>query len=396
MRSQWIEVARREITTRGRTKAFRIVTAFIALAAIAGPVVAALWPESDGALRDVQLAVSVDVDNAFIDRLDVLVEGRLNVSIDTVNDPSELERVVASGSADVAVLSGPELFWRRNVDTELDALIRVALNQAETLERAQQAGIDEQTLTSVLTPTQVPERFSNPSDTTNNFRDAITFAGLLIAFMVPQVFGQLTLMSVVEEKSTRVIEVLLSHIRPSSLLAGKVAGIVVLALIQVGLLIGGLFAGLALTSAVSVPSSVWQFIPILGVGLVSGLLIYTTLFALFGSLISRMEDASQVIMPLYIPLFVGYFVGQSAIIGSANSLLPRILTFVPLTAPMLLPVRVIQGGIAPWEVAVSILLMAACVVGLLRLAGRVYEVTLLRTGSRISWRDLFSSMRAAN
>lgn len=203
------------------------------------------------------------------------------------------------------------------------------------------------------------------------------------------------MLSVVEEKSTRVIEVLLSHIRPRTLLAGKLLGLGVLALVQLGLIIVGVVASLLATNTVDVPRSIWQFVPILLVSVVGGLAIYTTLFALLGSLISRQEDASQVMLPVFVPLMAGYLVGQSAIWGDADSALTRAFTWLPLTAPMLLPVRVARQAISPVEVAASLALLALGVWLLVRLAGRVYEFTLLRTGSRVGWRELIRLSRGS-
>jgi len=93
-------------------------------------------------------------------------------------------------------------------------------------------------------------------------------------------------------------------------------------------------------------------------------------------------------MPVFGPLMVGYFVGQSAIFGSADSLLVRVLTWFPLTSPMLLPVRVARDAIGSVEVAISLGLLALGTYLLFRLAGRLYEFTLLRTGSRVGWGEL--------
>ena len=92
---------------------------------------------------------------------------------------------------------------------------------------------------------------------------------------------------------------------------------------------------------------------------------------------------------------VGYFVGQTAVFGNAESLLVKILTWFPLTAPMLLPVRVARGAIGPGEIAISLGLLALGVYLLFKLAGRVYEFTLLRTGTRVGWGELIRLSRGS-
>ena len=219
--------------------------------------------------------------------------------------------------------------------------------------------------------------------------------GLFLAFLLPQVFGQFTMMSVVEEKSTRVVEVLLSQIRPGTLLAGKILGLCALAVVQLLVIVAGLVASLLVTKVVDVPASVWQFVPMMTLSILGGLAIYTTLFALLGSLISRQEDQAQVMFPVFAPLMIGYFVGQTAVFGNAESLIARILTLFPLTAPMLLPVRVARDAIGPGEILLSLSLLVLCVFALFKLAGRVYEFTLLRTGSRVGWGELIRLSRGS-
>ena len=100
-------------------------------------------------------------------------------------------------------------------------------------------------------------------------------------------------------------------------------------------------------------------------------------------------------MPVFVPIMAGLFVGQAAIAGNAESTLVRILTLFPPTAPMLLPVRVARDAIAPWEVALSLGLLALGVWLLIRIAGRVYEFTLLHTGPRVGWDQLLRLSRGA-
>ena len=216
------------------------------------------------------------------------------------------------------------------------------LQQQEVLIKGRDLGLNEGDTAELFAPIAVQERFADKPD---EFAMAVAFFGLFMAFLLPQVFGQLTMVSVVEEKSTRVIEVLLSHIRPRTLLLGKVLGLSALAVVQLVVVVLGFTAALLLTDAINIPASVWRFMPIIVVSILGGLAIYNTLFALLGSLISRQEDAAQVILPVFIPLVAGFFVGQAAVIGSAETPLVKALTWFPLTSPMLLPVRVARDAI---------------------------------------------------
>lgn len=390
------EVAGRELRTRARTKAFRVITLIMLLAAVSAPLVLTLLQSgSDDAPRQVTIGIGEGVPEQVSEQIQLLGSTTISAQFIELGPDSsdQVEALLTTGDLDVAIEMPPTLAWSEDADLELAGLLTAALRQTSAIERGQAAGLDLNEVGELLTPISVEQRFVGGSDTSDELRAAVAFVGLFTAFVLPQVFGQLTMLSVVEEKSTRVIEVLLSHIRPRTLLAGKLLGLGVLALVQLGLIIVGVVASLLATNTVDVPRSIWQFVPILLVSVVGGLAIYTTLFALLGSLISRQEDASQVMLPVFVPLMAGYLVGQSAIWGDADSALTRAFTWLPLTAPMLLPVRVARQAISPVEVAASLALLALGVWLLVRLAGRVYEFTLLRTGSRVGWRELIRLSR---
>ncbi len=391
------EVAWREIRTRARTKSFKWITGILVAAAVAGPVIATLVPDNvTEELREVTIGL-VGVDQGVEDQILAFTKGGLDVTFQDLSGLSSagVEQALSDDDVDLVLEPGPTLVWDRAKDYEVAAAVYAVLQQQELLVKGRALGLDQGDITELLTPAAVEERFANEADASEGVTIFVSFLGLMAAFMLPQIFGQLTLMSVVEEKSTRVIEVLLNHLRPRTLLMGKVLGVGALAVLQLVVVVSGLTAALMLTDFVEIPPSVWRFVPVILVSILGGLAIYNTLFALLGSLISRQEDASQVMMPVFIPLMAGFFVGQVAITGNAESVLVRALTLFPLTAPMLLPLRVARDAIAPWEVALTLTLLAFGVWLLVRIAGRVYEFTLLHTGSRIGWGQLVRLSRGA-
>ncbi|MEE9416664.1 MAG: ABC transporter permease [Acidimicrobiales bacterium] len=393
-RSLVLEVAAREIRTRSRTKAFRIITGILVVAAVVGPIVSALWPESDDELREITIGL-VENDEVTKRQIEAFADGFFDVKFTPMASASEerLAESLSDDEVDVVIAEGPTLVWDRLADFEIAALLQASLQSLEVLERGQAMGLSDAEISELLTPLRITDQFTDKPKASRGLTTTVAFIGLMASFMLPQIYGQLTMMSVVEEKSTRVIEILLSHIRPKTLLLGKIAGIGALAIGQLVVVVGGLAAALLVTNAIEVPTSVWQFVPIILVSIVGGLAIYNTLFALLGSLISRQEDAAQVMLPVFIPLMAGYFAGQAAVFGNAESAIMKGLTLFPLTAPMLLPVRVAREAIAPWEVALSLALLALGVWAMIRIAGRVYEFTLLHSGSRVSWGELLRLSR---
>jgi ABC-2 type transport system permease protein len=394
--TQATTVAAREIRVRARTKAFRVITGLLVLVTIAGPTAAALWPEGDDDLRRVTVGL-VDVDDATAEQIAAFAATRLDLTFRpyAASARADLDRDLSDGEIDVALETGPTLVWDRAADPQIAAVLHGALQQLDALSRGRELGLGDDEIARMLTPVEVGERHAQPSNQPRGLAMAVAMIGLMAAFLLPQLYGQLTMMSVVEEKSTRVIEVLLSHLRPRTLLMGKVVGIGALAVAQLAVVICGLVTALLVTDAIDVPGAVWRFVPVIVIAIVGGLAIYNTLFALLGSLISRQEDASQVILPVFIPLMAGFFIAQAAIAGSANPTLVRVLTLFPLTAPMLLPIRVALETIEPWEIALSLGLLTLGVWLLIRIAGRVYEFTLLHTGSRVGWGQLLRLSRGS-
>jgi ABC-2 type transport system permease protein len=393
------EVAFREIRSRGRTKSFRLITAFMVFVAVAGPILLAVWPSGGDDLRKVDIGVVADLDTSIEPLLVTITAGQLELTFVPIGDLTGIttDKALASGELDVAIEADDVVAWNERPDLEIEPYVEAALQQVAAVQRGAAAGMSEDETIDLFQPLEVTKRFVDAPDTSDDdVRMVIALLGLMVAFMLPQVFGQLTLLGVVEEKATRVVEVLLSHIQPRTLLLGKVLGLSALALVQLAVVIAGLVAALLATNRIDIPPSIWGFIPMLAISVIGGLLLYNTVFALLGSLISRQEDASQVVLPMFLPLMAGFFVGQFTALGDPDTLIAKIFTYIPFTAPMLLPVRMARDAIAPWEIALALGVLALSIWLLLRMAGRAYQFTLLHSGSRVSWKQAWLFARGAD
>ena len=373
-----------------------MITGLLVAAAIIGPIVSAVWPDGGDDLRQVTVGL-VDVDETTQQQIGAFAEGNLDVTFHdyTGAPPAAVDQALSDGDIDVALEAGPTLAWDRETDFEVAGVLFAVLQQQEVFVRGRALGLDAGDIAQLLTPTQVEERFADELGESDEVATGVAFVGLMLALNIPILYGQMTMIGVIEEKATRVIEVLLGHVRPRTLLLGKVLGLAALGAAQLVVVVGGLTAALLLTNSIDIPASVWRFVPIILVSLLSALAIYNTLFALLGSLVSRQEDASQVLAPVFVPLMAGFLVANAALVGNAETALVKALTLFPLTAPMLLPVRVARDAIAPWEIVLSLGLLVLGVGLLIRIAGRVYEFTLLHTGSRVSWGQLLRLSRGA-
>jgi len=135
-----------------------------------------------------------------------------------------------------------------------------------------------------------------------------------------------------------------------------------------------------------VPTSVWISVPTMLLWFIFGFVLYSTLFALAGSCVSRQEDAQGAAAPISI-LFTAAYLAVFALGSSPESTVTRVVSILPPFAPLLMPLRIAVGAASVVEIAVAAVLLVAATVGMLRLAGAVYGGTLLHRGSRLSWKQ---------
>jgi ABC-2 type transport system permease protein len=211
---------------------------------------------------------------------------------------------------------------------------------------------------------------------------------VLLLYIAILTFGYAVSSGVIEEKSSRVIELLLSTIRARELLAGKVLGIGVVGLIQLVVVAG---AGLAVALAsgeLELPSSTLSTTLLVALYFVLGYLLYACLFAVAGAIVSRQEDAQSTTSPMLVVLIGGYLASFS-VIDDPHSALATICTLLPPVAPMVVPARAAQDALPVWELALSVALTVAAIALLIRLAGRIYERAVLRVGAPLKLTQAF-------
>ncbi len=189
-----------------------------------------------------------------------------------------------------------------------------------------------------------------------------------------------------EEKSSRVVEVVLSRVRPTELLAGKIAGIGSVGLAQFTVVAVAALAALALSDSAQAPQTTPGTIGWIVFWFVLGYGFYAVLYAAAGSLVSRQEEAQSMTFPITAILLVGYLFSLGTA-ESPDSLGALIGSFVPPTAPMVMTVRIANGGVPWWEIVLSVALMLATIYGMVQLAGRIYAGAVLRIGRRVKLKE---------
>lgn len=376
-------VAHREITTRMRSKAYVITTIVMMASVIAvsvgmrlivgGPsatTIGVLDGPATAPLRAAAAAVGVDVTTRV------------------VSDEAAGERQVRAGTLD-ALVTGPPL--RVVVKKQLPDELRNALNglarQQVLDEQIVKVGGDPPTVNRAVAAAAVPVRALEPTEAFQSERIAVsTIAGILV-YIALLIYGQRVAQGVVEEKSSRIVEILLTAIRPWQLMLGKVLGIGATGLIQMLLVaVAGVSTALA-TGTVTMPASIlttavaWAVVWFL-----VGFLAYALIFAAMGSLVSRQEDAGAVVAPVMMLIIVPYVLGISILPTQPDSGLVRTLSLIPFFSPTLMPMRAALGAPA-WEQWMALGLTLLLIAALVRLAGRIYRNAVLRTGTRIKLSD---------
>lgn len=218
----------------------------------------------------------------------------------------------------------------------------------------------------------------------------VVFAAVFLLYGFLAVFGQWVAQGIVEEKQSRVVEVLLGSLRPTELLAGKALGLGALGLLQILLLTSVGTAGLLFTDAIDVPRAAWSGLALVIPWHVLGFLLYAALFAMAGSIVSRVEDLQSAVMPVIVVLVLALFAAQIALANPTGTI-ATVAGIIPLTAPIVQPV-LLAMGVSSWlQIVLAILLAVAVIAALLPIAARIYRGGVLRTRGKVSFRDAWTS-----
>ena len=271
----------------------------------------------------------------------------------------------------VLALGADRLVFRADVDTQLAAI-------ADTAVRSVRRHLPP--APELTTATIEPSR-----GTITDAEVLVAAAGAIFLLMSLAVYGQWVLSGVLEEKNSRVVEVLLSVLQPRQLLAGKVIGIGLLGFAQLAL-VAGLGAVLLASGAFDAPEALGGSVALVIPWFALGFALYAVAYATAGALASRQQNADTAAQPITYTLLVAYWAGYVALSADASSVASHALTLFPLTAPLVLPARSALVGVPLWEHAVAVLLVLACIYALVRFAGRVYASGLLHAGPRLSAR----------
>jgi ABC-2 type transport system permease protein len=387
---QTLEIARRDFVQRAKSRAF-LATVGITVAIVlgVGPLLALSLRDPPAEVIGVISGAPAGLGPAMVeiaDQIDVDVELR------AVSSLQAGEEALRAGTVDVVVADPETIIWLEDPIFRVENVVVAGFQAVARRAAIEDLGLSDQEAASLLAPGVPDSRSILDSDPEEEPRRIGAFIGTVLLYMSILIFGQFVLMGVLEEKSSRVVEVVLSRVRPRQILLGKVIGLGVLGLLQLIVLGGAVWftasqidlADVSLSdvsAGILVPVVLWYLL---------GYAFFSVVYAALGATISRQEDMQSAAMIPVILLLPGYFI---ALIGSESpeSTLVTIASLVPPTSPIVMPMRQAVGDVPTWEVGVAVVVILLTAWGLIRLGGRIYAGAILRIGARVKLREAWRS-----
>lgn len=390
-------VARRELRERIKSRTYRITTVILLLVVLGGIVIPQVLGDGEGTTYDLGLVGETSPE--LLATLDVLAETS-GVGVDTrvFGGIAGAEAALEAGDIDAVLVDGTEYVTREPTGSSffvtggsgLSALVGGAVQTIRLQEVAASTGVSVDEIAGLLTENPLSLRSLEPADPNRETNTVVSFFGLILLYVGILSYGAWTLNGVIEEKTNRVVEVLMSALRPHQLMAGKVIGIGLLGVAQLLLIVITAAVAALAVDLVDVPDVSGGLMGSLLLWFVLGFSFYSVAYAAVGALVSRMEEAQSVATPLTMVGVAGYL-AAFAVLEDPDGLIAKLTTFLPPTAPFVVPIRQAQDAITLGESAIAVLIMVGATYGLIRLAGRVYSGAILRVGARVKLSDAWRS-----
>ena len=309
----------------------------------------------------------------------------VEITVTTYGDLAAAEAAVRDGEVD-AVVAGDDLIVETSVPGQLRQVVQAAVIASRLQDVFDEFGVPADEQAAIADRSPVGVRTLEPVSPHREENGGYAFVGVIILYGQLFGYGVWIATGVIEEKSSRVVEILLSAIRPRQLMAGKIVGIGLLGLAQ--LVCIAIFAiVLALvTGAIGVPGAAIGTATLVIGWFVLGFAFYAGVFAVAGSLVSRMEELQNALTPINLVILVSFFLSVGAL-ENPDSTLSIVASILPTSSALAMPVRIALGAAEPWQIALALVLLIGGTLLLIPLSGRLYAGAILRTGARVKLRD---------
>jgi ABC-2 type transport system permease protein len=344
-------VAEREIMSQVRTKSFLISTAVLLVLVLGGIVLSSLLGDKLGG-GDTKVAVVPETSSVIAD-----VDGLEAVD---AADADEARALVESEEVSAAVLPDED------PDNTLGVVV-VGLDSAP----------DGVLSALAVTP---PVELLDESATSDGLRYLVSLLFGLVFLMAASSFGGTIAQNTVQEKQSRIVEILLSTVPPRALLGGKILGNTALAVGQIAAIGAVAVIGLVVTGQDEVLGMIGAPVAWFVLFFLVGFVLLAALFASAASLVSRIEDTGSVLTPVIMLVMIPYF---GVILFNDNDTVLTVMSYVPFSAAVGMPVRLFLGQAAWWEPLLSLGILAVSAVVVTAIGARIYSRSVLRTGRRV-------------
>jgi ABC-2 type transport system permease protein len=317
-----------------------------------------------------------------------------------------------------------ELFAQKNVGLSVITSIEDQLNEQMRVKLLQDAGIDSETLDKIkpnLTVVSKELTLKGEKDSSSGAAMAVGFAAAILIYMSLFIYGIQVMRGIIEEKASRIVEVIISSVKPFQLMMGKIIGIGLVGLTQFFLWIVLSVGLMSVASTILFKDQVeqvksempmadqsapvtpkgpgtdilkaiqtieWNYIlPAFIVFFLGGYMLYSALFAAVGSAVETDTETQQFMLPITLPLLFTYIMSFSFIVNNPDSSLSFWLSIIPFTSPIAMMVR-LPFGVPGWELALSIVLLIGGFLFTTWVASRIYRVGILMYGKKVSFKEL--------
>jgi len=375
-------VARREARMRLRSRVFVGGTIVMAVLVVVGIVAASLLAGKTNPVRVGFSGGSQALEHSFTATATAL---GVPVTVSDIADVTAGQAQITAGTLDVLVIgtsTAPTAVAKDSVPSNVESALSLAAEAA----RLSDAGLSPTAVKSAMA--LVPVQILQPKTAKDNENLFASLALGIILWIALGQYGNMVAQGVVEEKATRIMEILLATIQPSRLLAGKVIGIGLVGLLQLTIVGAAALVAVHVTNVAAIPAlgvaSILGDIFWFGIGF----LFYATAYAAVASLVSRQEEIQSAVAPIGILQIAGYLLVYAALPNPSGPL-ATVCSLLPPFTPILMAVRMASSDVPLWQVGLAVGLTVASIGGLTWLAGRMYTNAAMSIGARVRFMDAF-------
>ncbi|MBO7082652.1 MAG: ABC transporter permease [Bacteroidales bacterium] len=429
-------IIRREYFTRVKKRSFIIMT-FLGPLLIAAiyiiPILLALHADNE------KRTIAVVDQSHWFERQFVSTENQTFIRLDDI-DIDSTKKLVQEGFFDIALYipetqlnipSSAVVYSMKQVPMSVEDHIKEVMKNEIQVQKLLAAGVDPDILESIKTSINLSViRMDEEGGEKETFTEVQFALGMILAVLIYvfiMLFGGQVMQGVTEEKSSRIVEVIVSSVKPFQLMMGKIIGVSLVALTQFMmwvLLTGAIYVSFSAAVGITHPEAISQGTVMaqqisntnimdneavqdvlnivhsidFGTIIVSfivffllGYLLYATMFAAIGSLVENNTDSQQFTLPVTVPMLIAMF-SAIYIVNNPDSSLAVWMSMIPFTSPIVMMVR-IPFGIPIWQVVVSALILAGSFVGMTWVAAKIYRTGILMYGKKPTYKEIFKWLK---